>query len=61
MLGKDVSTRLMGADSLVPVHRNCLYLFFFGVSSPLLCDVITQGTGMSRLQVLLSGLCNDNT
>lgn len=28
VLGKDVSTRLMGADSLVPVHRNCLYLFF---------------------------------
>lgn len=57
-LGKGVFTSLTGASSLVLLHRNCL---FFGESSPLLCDVITQGAGVSRLQMLLTRLCNENT
>lgn len=60
VLGKSVFTCLTGAGSLVPVHRNCLCLFFGG-SSPRRCDVITQGTGVTRLQMLLTGLCNYST
>lgn len=64
MFGKDVFICLTGAGSLVPIHRNGLCLFA-GESSPLLgkwaCDVISQGLRASRLQLLHTALCNDNT
>jgi len=64
MLGKDIFTCLTGAGSLVPVHRKGLCLFA-GESFPLLgkcaCDGITQGAGASRLQLLHTALCNDNS
>lgn len=63
-LGKDVFSCLSEAGSLVPTHRNGLCLVA-GESSPLLgkcaCDAITQRAGVSRMQLLHTALCNDNT
>lgn len=61
MLGKEVFACLTGADCLVPIHRSgpCL---FAGESSPVpgrrACEMISQGDGVSGLQLLHTALCN---
>lgn len=61
MLGKEVFACLTGADCLVPIYRSGLCLFA-GESSPVpeehACDVISQGDGVSGLQLLHAALCN---